>query len=127
MQPCLLLCDTLKFLECKDIADLPCIYCWSKFVSMKRPVIGHRSRYVCVSNFKNHYSDFRIFYLFPFFRVRYPAILWRVGFYSPSKHASIITLSLIFLEKWALLTLGHMSIILLFLCLFSERGGSSDP
>jgi hypothetical protein len=30
MQPCLLLCDTLKFLECKDVVDLPCIYCWVK-------------------------------------------------------------------------------------------------
>jgi hypothetical protein len=41
MQPCLLLRDTLKFLECKDVADLPCIYCWVKICIHE--VVCHRS------------------------------------------------------------------------------------
>jgi hypothetical protein len=66
---------------------------------MKRPVTGRRSRYVRVSNFKDHCSDFRISCRFPFFRTRYPAILWRVGFYSPSDTHPLLLFSHLFVRE----------------------------
>jgi hypothetical protein len=82
---------------------------------MKKPVMGHRSRYVRVSNFKNHCPDFRIFCLFPsFLEQGIQLFCGELGSTHPRTRVHYYSLTY-FLEKWALLTLGHMSIILLFL------------
>jgi hypothetical protein len=96
----------------------------SKSVSMKRPVIGRRSRYVHVSNFKNNCSDFRIFCLFPSFLEQGIQLFCGVlGSTHPQTRVHYYSLTY-FLEKWALLTLGHMSIIILFFMPFLFlRGG----
>jgi hypothetical protein len=130
MQPCLLQCDTLKFLECKDATDLPCIYCWVKICIHEEAC--HRSRYVCVcvsiflnttaltleSSIFSHFLEQDIQLFCGELCSTHPRT--RVHYYSLTY----------FLEKWALLTLGHLFINLLFFMPFfflRGGGGSSDP
>jgi hypothetical protein len=81
---------------------------------MKRPVIGHGSKYVCVCQIlKTTALTLESSIFSHFFGQVIQLFCGELG----STHARtrlIITLSLIILDKWALLTLGHMSIILLF-------------
>ena len=88
---------------------------------MKRPVIGRRSRYVRVSNFKNHCSDLRIFYLFPFFR-GIQLFCGELGSTHPRTRVHYYSLTYYFREVGPTHPRTHVHYSSLFYAFFSERG-----